>query len=72
MHIKTNLPGIQIYSGNWLEGTGKGDVTYNHHDGICFETQDFPDAPNHPSFPNCILRPGETYDAQTILEFKNS
>ncbi len=72
MHIQTNQPGIQIYSGNWVQGISKNDVSYNYHDGICFETQAFPDAPNQPDFPSCILRPGEKYDARTILEFKNS
>lgn len=72
MNIKTNQPGIQIYTGNFLDGNvGKGNVAYKRHDGICFETQQFPDAPNQPDFPDCILRPGQIYDAQTIFEFKS-
>lgn len=70
MNIKTNQPGIQIYTGNFLDGNiGKGNTPYKKHDGICFETQQFPDAPNQPNFPNCILRPGDIYDSQTIFEF---
>lgn len=70
MEIATNQPGMQIYSGNFLNGTtGKGGAHYDKHSGICFETQRFPDAPNKPDFPSCILRPGETYNAVTVFTF---
>lgn len=70
MEISTNQPGMQMYSGNFLKGAvGKGGQKYEKHTGICFETQRFPDAPNKPDFPSCILRPGEEYKAITVLKF---
>jgi aldose 1-epimerase len=63
MEIYTNQPGMQFYSGNFLDGTikGKGGVVYRKHGGLCLETQHFPDSPNHPEFPTVVLRPGQTY-----------
>ncbi len=71
MKLYTTEPGIQVYSGNFLDGsfTGKEGITYNYRDAICLETQHFPDSPNRPEFPDVILRPGETYSSQTITVF---
>jgi len=71
MEISTSEPGIQFYSGNFLDGTitGKGGRVYQKHWGFCLETQHFPDSPNHPSFPSTVLRPGETLRSMTIHKF---
>lgn len=71
MEIYTNQPGIQFYTGNFLNGTekGKGGQVYNLHAGFCFETQHFPDSPNHLSFPSTVLRPGQKYDTTTEFRF---
>ncbi|MBN1133066.1 MAG: galactose mutarotase [Bacteroidales bacterium] len=70
VEVTTTEPGIQFYSGNFLDGTLKsGDELYVKHYGMCLETQHFPDSPNQPEFPNTILRPGETFTSQTILKF---
>jgi aldose 1-epimerase len=71
MEVFTNQPGIQFYSGNFLDGTaiGKSGITYGHRSGLCLETQNFPDAPNHPAFPSAVLRPGETYRHRMIHRF---
>jgi aldose 1-epimerase len=71
MDVVTNQPGIQCYGGNFLDGKtlGKNGIAYQHRTGICLETQNFPDAPNHPHFPNAVLRPGETYQHRTIHSF---
>jgi aldose 1-epimerase len=63
MEVRTTEPGVQFYSGNFLNGkiTGKGNTVYKKHYGFCLETQHFPDSPNQPSFPSTILRPGETF-----------
>lgn len=63
MEVTTNQPGVQFYSGNFLDGTveGKNGVRYGKRTALCLETGNFPDAPNHPNFPSCELRPGETY-----------
>ncbi|HVY85070.1 MAG TPA: aldose epimerase family protein [Caulobacterales bacterium] len=70
LQIRTTEPGIQFYSGNFLDGSlnGRG-VTFAHRWALCLETQHFPDSPNHPNFPSTILRPGETYRSQTVLTF---
>jgi aldose 1-epimerase len=72
MTIATTEPGIQFYSGNFLDGTlkGKGGRVYAHRSGFCLETQHYPDSPNHPNFPTTTLRPGETYSSQTVFSFK--
>lgn len=69
--ILTTQPGVQFYSGNFLDGTikGKGGKVYKQHYGMCLETQHFPDSPNQPSFPNTILRRGEKFKEVTIYKF---
>ena len=71
LEILTTEPAIQFYSGNFLSGAdvGKGGVVYTHRTGFCLETQHFPDSPNHPAFPNTILRPGEVYRSTTTYRF---
>lgn len=71
LEISTTEPGIQFYSGNFLDGTitGKGGRVYGHRSGFCLETQHFPDSPNQPSFPSTILRPGEDYRSTTVFAF---
>lgn len=72
MEVSTTEPGIQFYSGNFLDGTLKytrGGVKYVKHAGLCLETQHFPDSPNQPAFPNTILKPGETYQQITVYKF---
>ena len=71
LEVWTDRPGVQFYSGNFLDGSsiGPGDVAYGRHAGLCLETQHFPDAPHHASFPSVRLLPGETYRAVTILRF---
>lgn len=70
MTIHTSEPGLQFYSGNFLDGSlsGKGAV-YEHRTGLCLETQHFPDSPNQPDFPGTILRPGEVYETKTVYSF---
>lgn len=71
MEIYTTEPGIQFYSGNFLDGTitGKGGKVYQYRHGLCLETQHFPDSPNKPGFPSTVLRPGETYQTTTVHRF---
>ena len=71
MEVYTSEPGMQFYSGNFLDGsiTGKNGIVYKKHYGLCLETQHFPDSPNQGDFPNTILRPGETYTQQTVYKF---
>jgi aldose 1-epimerase len=71
LEIDTDQPGIQFYTGNFLDGTvkGKGGVAYQKHFGFCLETQHFPDSPNHPNFPSTILEPGKKYTTVTIHKF---
>ena len=71
MEVFTDEPGMQFYSGNFLDGsiTGNGGITYKKHFGLCLETQHFPDSPNHPEFPNTILKPGEEYKQKTVYRF---
>jgi aldose 1-epimerase len=71
LEVFTTEPGIQFYSGNWLDGTalGKRNRTYNRHDGFCLETQHFPDAPNRPEFPSTVLKPGGSYRSTTVYRF---
>lgn len=70
MEIYTDTPGLQLYTGNWLDGNdaGKGNV-YHKRNAFCLETQNFPDAPNQSNFPNSVLQPGETYRQTTIHKF---
>ena len=71
LDVYTDQPGIQFYSGNFLDGTitGKGGHVYGHRFGFCLETQHFPDSPNHPSFPSTILRPGKPFTSRTVFIF---
>ena len=71
MEVATTEPGLQFYSGNFLDGTlqGKRGVVYRHRYGFAMETQHFPDSPNKPAFPSTILRPGEEYRSRTIYRF---
>ncbi len=67
----TTEPGVQFYSGNFLEGslTGVGGAQYAKHAGLCLETQHFPDSPNQPNFPSTTLRPGQTMHSETVFTF---
>lgn len=71
MEIFTDQPGLQLYTGNFLDGSiiGKKGIAYNYRTALCLETQFFPDSPNKPEFPSVILRPGETYKQTTIYKF---
>ena len=71
MEVFTTEPGIQFYSGNFLDGTitGSGGKTYKKHYGFALETQHFPDSPNQKDFPSTILEPGETYETTTVYKF---
>ena len=71
MEILTTEPGLQFYSGNFLDGslTGSGGQTYAYRSGLALETQHFPDSPNQPGFPSTVLRPGETYQSRTVYRF---
>ncbi len=71
MEVLTTEPGVQFYSGNFLDGTNKGKdgVAYKKHQAFCLETQHFPDSVNHKDFPSTILQPGKTYTSTTIYQF---
>jgi aldose 1-epimerase len=71
LRIATTEPGVQFYSGNFLDGTikGKGGRVYQQRYGFCLETQHFPDSPNKPSFPSTLLRPGQEYKTTTVFTF---
>jgi aldose 1-epimerase len=71
MSVKTSEPGIQFYSGNFLDGsiTGKFNTIYKQRYGLCLETEHYPDSPNHKNFPSVVLKPGETYRTQTMYTF---
>ncbi len=71
MEVHTTEPGVQFYTGNFLDGTGagKGGATYDKHAGFCLETQHYPDSPNKPDFPSTVLEPGQTFASQTIHKF---
>lgn len=71
MEILTTEPGVQFYTGNFLDGTirGKGGTAYGHRYGFCLETQHFPDSPNQPQFPSVVLRPGAKYQSTTVYKF---
>ena len=72
LEIHTTEPGVQFYSGNFLDGrlTGKSGQPYVKHGGFCLETQHFPDSPNQPTFPSTILQPGEEYTSKTVYRFR--
>jgi aldose 1-epimerase len=71
LEVSTTEPGMQFYSGNFLDGTltGKGGQVYRRRAGLCLETQHFPDSPNKPNFPSTILRPGAEYRSKTVFTF---
>jgi aldose 1-epimerase len=71
LDVATTEPGVQFYSGNFLDGTitGKAGHVYKQRTGLCLETQHFPDSPNQPAFPSTILRPGEVYSSKTVFTF---
>ncbi len=71
LEVSTTEPGLQFYSGNFLDGSiiGKGGRAYVKYSGCCLETQHFPDSPNHPNFPATLLRPGEEYRHMTVFKF---
>ena len=71
LKVLTDQPGIQFYSGNFLNGSikGKGGTPDELHSALCLETQHFPDSPNHPDFPTTELKPGERYHTVTVFSF---
>ena len=70
MRVSTTEPGIQFYSGNYINNVaGKSGRTYGKFAGLCLETQHFPDAPNQPAFAPTTLRPGETFRSTTVYQF---
>jgi len=71
MEVSTTQPGVQFYTGNFLDGTvtGKQGHVYKRRFGLCLETQHFPDSPNHPDFPSTTLKPGETFKSKTVFKF---
>ncbi len=71
LDVLTTEPGLQFYSGSWLDATlvGAGGTLYRQSDGLALETQHFPDAIHHPHFPSVVLHPGETYQSTTIFRF---
>ena len=71
MEVLSTLPGVQFYTGNYLQGcpAGKGGAVYGSRWGFCLETQFYPDSPNRENFPSCVLRAGETYDHTTVFRF---
>ncbi len=71
LKVLTTEPGVQFYSGNFLDGTitGKNGIVYKHRHAFCLETQHYPDSPNKPNFPSTVLDPGEEYHTTTIFKF---
>ena len=71
LDVYTDEPGIQVYAGNFLDGslTGKKGITYNQRASVCLETQKYPDTPNKPEWPSALLKPGEKYDSHCIYRF---
>ena len=71
LELHTTEPGVQLYTGNFLNGSqiGKGGRAYDKRDGFCLETEHFPDSPNQPDFPSVVLSPGETYKTRTVFAF---
>jgi aldose 1-epimerase len=71
MEVLTTEPGVQLYTGNYLDGTliGKGGAVYQKHAGLCLETQHFPDSVHQPTYPTTILRPGEVFTSTTVMRF---
>jgi aldose 1-epimerase len=71
MEVWTTEPGLQVYTGNFLDATdkGKSGKTYPYRSAVCLEAQHFPDSPNHPTFPTTLLRPGDKYYQKTVHKF---
>ena len=71
MEVHTTEPGVQFYTGNFLDGSikGKGSRVYEQRSGFCLETQHFPDSPNQPNFPSTVLKPGQKYTSTTVYKF---
>lgn len=71
LEVYTNEPGVQVYTGNFLDGTvkGKKGITYNQRASVCLETQHYPDSPNKPQWPSVVLEPGQTYNSECIFKF---
>lgn len=71
VEVYTNEPGIQVYSGNFLDGTvkGKKEIVYSQRTGLCLEVQHYPDSPNKPDWPSVVLEPGQTYNSVCIYKF---
>ena len=71
MQIFTDEPGIQVYAGNFLDGTvtGKHNIKYNKRTAICLETQHYPDSPNKPQWPSVVLLPDTPYASHTVFHF---
>ena len=71
MEVHTTQPGMQLYTGNWLDGSdkGKGGKSYGMRSALCLETQNYPDSPNKPGFPSTLLRPGEIYKNTCLYKF---
>jgi aldose 1-epimerase len=70
LEVYTDQPGVQFYTGNFLDGSAQGvGGAFKYRSAICLETQHYPDSPNHPNFPSVVLRPGETYHSVTIYRF---
>lgn len=71
LEVYTNEPGIQVYAGNFLDGTltGKKGIVYGHRASVCLETQKYPDTPNKPEWPSALLKPGEKYESRCIFRF---
>lgn len=71
MEVLSTLPGVQFYTGNYLDGcpAGKGGAPYGGRWGFCLETQFYPDSPNHDNFPSCVLRAGEAFHHTTVFRF---
>ena len=70
MTVSTTLPGCQVYTGNWIEGSvGKNGFVHKRHGAVCLETESYPDTPNHPEFPSCIVTPDKQYHEITVYKF---
>ena len=71
MEVETTQPGVQFYTGNFLDSStvGAAGKQYRQGDAYCLEAQHFPDSPNHPAFPTTLLKPGETYKTITVHKF---
>ena len=71
LEVLTTQPGVQLYTGNFLDGSiiGKSGRPYGRRNAFCLETQHYPDSPNQPKFPSVVLRPGQTYHETTVFRF---